>query len=87
MATLKSWPSLDGPSNTVNCQVSWSVNNGHIPLNDVAVYKGTGLNCGFGLDTTVSINHGIPWIPYRKTVGTIGVVAKWSHRNQKLSNN
>src|ERR1700676_4600125 len=35
MAAPKSQPSLDGPFSTVNCQVSWSVNNGYIPLNDV----------------------------------------------------
>ena len=35
MAAPKSQPSLDGPSNMVNCQVSWSVNNGYIPLNGV----------------------------------------------------
>src|ERR1700692_2109588 len=36
MATLKSWPSLDGPSNMVNCQVSWPANNGYISLNHVS---------------------------------------------------
>src|SRR5882762_1515236 len=36
MATLKSWPSLDGPSNMGNCQVSWPVNKGYISLNHVS---------------------------------------------------
>ena len=35
MTTLKSWPSLDGPSKMGNCQVSWPVYNGYIPLNHV----------------------------------------------------
>jgi hypothetical protein len=34
-AAPKSEPSLDGLFSMVNCQVSWSVNNGYIPLNDV----------------------------------------------------
>ena len=36
MTTLKSWPSLDGPSKMGNCQVSGPVYNGYIPLNHVA---------------------------------------------------
>ena len=35
MATMNSRLSLDGPWTTVNCQVSWSVNNGYILLNHV----------------------------------------------------
>ena len=36
-----------------------------------AVYRGTGLSCGFYLDTAVSIYRGILLIPYRKTAGII----------------
>jgi hypothetical protein len=37
MTTPKSWPSLDDPSKMGNCQVSWPVYHGHIPLNHVGV--------------------------------------------------
>ena len=39
MAAPKSQPSLDGPLSMVNCQVSWSVNNRYIPLNDVTIIR------------------------------------------------
>src|ERR1700691_6204002 len=35
MATTNSWLRLDGPSTMGNCQVSWRVHNGYIPLNHV----------------------------------------------------
>src|ERR1700677_4718275 len=35
MVTTNSQLRLDGPSTMGNCQVSWPVNNGYIPLNHV----------------------------------------------------
>src|ERR1700684_2572041 len=71
MATTNSQPSLDGPSKTGNCQVSWLVNNGYISLNGVAVQA-------FVRSITLPrFRHYVDNIPYTSPTGVSSNAARY----------
>src|SRR6202790_1997863 len=71
MATLKSWPSLDGPSNMGNCQVSWPVNNGYISLNHVPLGLYEWLAMPMGLKNSPPIHQRRMVAALRHLIGKI----------------